>query len=230
MYTSADRDQLYEIAHHVDFDDLRHLCQSNRLYNVICQEERFQKLIQHRYNEMISTKVNNTLNILDNLHRVNSKIVIDLQGDQSHRVEILKDNLYFYVSEKLTSVNYNNSIVYQYAENLIQKEYGDENLDFPALVSIDDVKNLFSKINRNRNRFKGVYFFTQVSKVDEIQQSKILNRLFETLHLVKRNENLNQGQNHITFSINFLSRLSLIDLLTLIYKRYPNLEKVKIIP
>lgn len=62
MNTISQRDQLFQAAQDLSFDDLKHLCQTNRDYRTLCAEQQFQDLIRKRFDETTQGKVRNILN------------------------------------------------------------------------------------------------------------------------------------------------------------------------
>lgn len=47
-------DQVYEYLSHLDYQTIRHLCQTDKYYYNLCKTERFQKLIKQKLHEMLS--------------------------------------------------------------------------------------------------------------------------------------------------------------------------------
>lgn len=217
MNRIEERDTLFETARHLDFNNLRYLCQTNRLYSNICREERFQTLIRQRYDEMISEKVNDDINRLKTSSEFTSRIKFNLvkasNVNQSHQIEFIKDYRgLILITERLQNLDYSNSIIYRYAKNLlnfagfenITQEQYEQFVDDPRLNKshysdlqlINDIDFLFQKLNLKLYGTNSTSFYNV--------RADIINRL--------------------TLEANNVQPQSLIDILTLIYKSYPNAE------
>ena len=209
------RDQLYETARHLDLNTLRHLCQTNKLYYEICKEERFKRLIRQRYDEMILNKVNNMINRLKNSKNMSAIIRLNLyrgpDANRFHEIEFFRDYRgVFYITEDLKNLDYTDSIIYRYVkkvmnfkgfENITPEEYEDFVND-PRLI-----KSHYSD-------------FPLISDIDYLLQKVNL-----TLYGTNQNSFYNVKEdsfNPLVINANNVQPKSLKDMVTMMYKLYPN--------
>ncbi len=213
MYTLDQRDQLYEIVRYLNFNDLRYLCQSNKSYNELCKEARFQKLIQQRYDEMISYQVNN---IIDKLAQTNKTITFNLINDpkRNHKITITRAyNRTIYLSEELKNIDYPASIIYKYAINLL-KFNGFEN------ITQEEYEHFINDPRLIKSPYSNFQLITDIDFL--LQKINII--LFDTNKTSFYNID-NRSINPLMFNVNAVQHQSLIDILTLIYKLYPNVKE-----
>ena len=155
MYSANQRDLFYETVKSLSFNDLRHLCQSNRENRSLCNDERVQQLIQKRHKEMIiKNKINSAIDQF-NAHTKNrgAVIIFRLDGNgRDHELMVDRFDSKITVTETFNTANYTNSILYKYATHIINSNI------LPIEQLLDKVSKTLYENRENLDDFITPYF------------------------------------------------------------------------
>ena len=220
MNTISQRDQLFQAAQHLSFDDLKHLCQTNRAYQALCAEPRFQDLIQRRYSETIQAKVQKILDLIKTKESIFLAYEFikytETPTVRIHELVIMKHGRggKIDLEEQFADIPLQDLILYQYYKEKTGFK-GIENL------SEQDVRDIFSGLDPNT-----LFRVNEMVENNTFSDDKLLNIVMK--------KNRGAGQFDEKFSANtnssYMGRLtlenpttqSLREVITYIVKNYPN--------
>ena len=156
MFSIDQRDLFYETAKSLTFNDLRHLCQSNRENRSLCNDERVQQLIQQRYRE---NRINHIINKL-NEYSNDIRYIIVFVIENDHTLSIETSYTRVYQIKEASKGDYTRFVLYQYMKNLANVE---------KLGSPQDLTTIANKIISHHDNIPGpIQTFYPTALFDEI--------------------------------------------------------------
>ena len=149
MNTISQRDSLFQTAQTLSFDDLKHLCQTNRAYRTLCSEPRFQALIQRRYSEEIQTKIENIFDDIEDMDLTLKYELIRYTETPTMRAHGLKlqkgaTGKIESVEESILGIPLEKSLIYR----LYKKKTG-----FPGIENLSQKEFINYAMQLNQNRY-----------------------------------------------------------------------------
>ena len=122
----SQRDQLFQAAQNLTFDDLKQLCQTNRDYRTLCAEPRFQQLIRNRFEETTVAKVRKVLQQIkdtpNNTTLLFQLVPVDTANTITHELDIYKDDegKIAHIQETIAGFPMEKSLIYQLFKKLMK--------------------------------------------------------------------------------------------------------------
>ena len=143
------KDLVYEISKHINLNDLKKLCASNRQYRALYQEERFKKLIQDKIVEQEEDFYDDLLELIEHFGGFDYRIN---KGDE-HSITYGDDDII--ESLKIGDYCYGSSIFERLFPDLFPDETGYYKISDPTFEQMEQVlKYIINMPNFNINKFR----------------------------------------------------------------------------